>query len=294
MSATISQIMSALDVGRAISKFLFTLHLFTRNDIPTTIIPTTLFALVAAPLCSPYRCVHVVWWIWLHLLHFNVANQVIDPTEDRRNKASRPIPAGYISLRDAVYLRWFLVPICLVSSAFYSIQVFSASIAITLLTLWYNEFKAHSHWFSKNLMTGVGYACFQAGATLIAGKDISQLEPNAVLAVLLSIAMFATTLQAQDFKDQEGDRSVGRRTLPIAHPSPARMSMFIGLPMWSICLAYVWGMDAFCSVAFVLYSGLVGLRFMVCKTTQADRLSCQLYTLVFCRTFTSWLLAFLP
>ncbi|KAG2116984.1 UbiA prenyltransferase family-domain-containing protein [Suillus discolor] len=270
--------MSALDFGRAISKSLFTLYLFTHNDILTTIIPTTLFALVSAPLYSPYRCVHVVWWIWLHLLHFNVANQVIDPAEDGRNKASRPIPAGYISLRDAVYLRWSLVPICLVSSAFYSIQVLSASLAITLLTLWYNEFKAHNHWFSKNLMTGLGYACFQAGATLIAGRDMSQLEPNALLAVLLSIAMFATTLQAQDFKDQEGDRSIGRRTLPIAHPSPARVSMFVGLPMWSICLTQVWRMDAYCSVAFVLYSGLVGLRFMVCKTTQADRLSCQLYS----------------
>lgn len=107
---------------------------------------------------------------------------------------------------------------------------------------------------------------------------MSRLEPNALLAVLLSIAMFATTLQAQDFKDQEGDRSIGRRTLPIAHPSPARVSMFIGLPMWSICLTQVWRMDAYCSVAFVLYSGLIGLRFMVCKTTQADRLSCQLYS----------------
>jgi 4-hydroxybenzoate polyprenyltransferase len=274
--------MNALVFGRAISKSLFTLHLFTQNDILTTIIPTTLFALVAAPLCSPYRCVHVVWWIWLHLLHFNVANQVIDPAEDGRNKASRPIPAGYISLRDAVYLRWCLVPICLVASAFYSIQVLSASLAITLLTLWYNEFKAHSHhWFSKNLMTGLGYACFQAGATLIAGRDMSRLEPNALLAVFLSIAMFATTLQAQDFKDQEGDRSIGRRTLPIAHPSPARVSMFVGLPMWSICLTQVWGMDAFCSVAFIFYSGLVGLRFMVCKTTKADRLSCKLYSLWF-------------
>jgi 4-hydroxybenzoate polyprenyltransferase len=107
---------------------------------------------------------------------------------------------------------------------------------------------------------------------------MSRLEPNALLAVFLSIAMFATTLQAQDFKDQEGDRSIGRRTLPIAHPSPARVSMFVGLPMWSICLTQVWGMDAFCSVAFIFYSGLVGLRFMVCKTTQADRLSCKLYS----------------
>ncbi|KAG2046710.1 hypothetical protein BDR06DRAFT_898725 [Suillus hirtellus] len=273
--------MSALDFGRAISKSLCTLYLFTHNDILTTIIPTTLFALVSAPLYSPYRCVHVVWWIWLHLLQFNVANQVIDPAEDGRNKANRPIPAGYISLRDAVYLRWSLIPICSVSSAFYSMQVLSASLAITLLTLWYNEFKAHIHWFSKNLMTGLGYACFQAGATLIAGRDMSRLEPNALLAVLLSIAMFATTLQAQDFKDQEGDRSIGRQTLPIAHPSPARVSMFIGLPIWSICLTQVWRIDAYCSVAFVSYSGLIGLRFMVCKTAQADRLSCQLYSLWF-------------
>ncbi|KAG1732862.1 UbiA prenyltransferase family-domain-containing protein [Suillus paluster] len=243
--------MGAFVRGRAISQSLFTLHLFTQNDIMTTIIPT------------------------VGMLAFQVTS------EDGRNKASRPIPAGYISLQDAIYLRWALVPICLISSAFYSIQVLSASLAIAFLTLWYNEFRAHSHWFSKNLMTGVGYACFQVGATLIAGRDMSRLEPAALLAVLLSIAMFATTLQAQDFKDQEGDRSIGRRTLPIAYPSRARVSMFIGLPMWSICLTQVWGVDVFCSVAFVLYAGLVGLRFMVCKTTRADRLSCKLYSVWF-------------
>ncbi|KAJ8582065.1 hypothetical protein M405DRAFT_831299 [Rhizopogon salebrosus TDB-379] len=273
--------MSLATVIQGISKSLLTLHLFTQNDILTTIIPTTLFAAVAAPICSLYRYFHVVWWIWLHLLHFNVANQIIDPAEDGNNKATRPIPAGHISLRNAIYLRWTLVPICLISSAFYSIQVLGASLAIAFLTLWYNEFKAHSHWFSKNLMTGVGYACFQVGATLVAGRDMSRLESTAILAVLISIAMFATTLQAQDFKDREGDHSIGRRTLPIVYPSQARLSMFLLLPMWSICLTQVWGMDAFCSVAYVIYAGIVGSRFMVCKTTKADRLSCKLYSIWF-------------
>jgi 4-hydroxybenzoate polyprenyltransferase len=122
---------------------------------------------------------------------------------------------------------------------------------------------------------------------------MSRLESTAILAVLISIAMFATTLQAQDFKDREGDHSIGRRTLPIVYPSQARLSMFLLLPMWSICLTQVWGMDAFCSVAYVIYAGIVGSRFMVCKTTKADRVSCKLYSVsrtFFCMTsvLNSW------
>lgn len=262
-------------------RYLQILYFFTSDDITTTIIPITLFAVVAGPLCNLRRCSHIVFWIWLHLLHFNVANQIIDPQEDGKNKSSRPIPAGLISLEDAVVLRWALIPICLALSAYYSSQVFGLSFVLTLFIIFYNELKAHEHWISKNFITAVGYACFEIGSTLIAGKDMSRLEPNAILAIILSLAVFASTLHAQDFKDVEGDRLIGRRTLPIAFPNLARMSMMVALPLWSICLSRVWGVDALCTFAFTAYGVMVGLKFMTCKTSQAARKSCKLYSLWF-------------
>ncbi|KAG1722542.1 UbiA prenyltransferase family [Suillus paluster] len=266
---------------RSAMRYLQILYFFTRDDITTTIIPITLFAVVAGPLSNFQRCFHIVFWIWLHLLHFNVANQIIDPQEDGKNKSSRPIPAGLISLEDAVVLRWALIPICLATSAYYSSQVFGLSFLLTLFILFYNELKAHEHWISKSFITAVGYACFEIGSTLIAGKDMSRLEPNAISAIVLSLAVFASTLHAQDFKDVEGDRLIGRKTLPIAFPNLARMSMMIALPLWSICLSRVWGVNALCTFAFTAYAAIVGLRFMTCNTSQAARMSCKLYSLWF-------------
>lgn len=131
---------------------------------------------MAGPLCTMQRCIHVVFWIWLHLLQFNVANQVIDPEEDGKNKSSRPIPSGQISLKDAVVLRWALVPVCLATSAYYSSKVFGISFVLTLFIILYNELEAHWHWASKSFITAVGYACFEIGSTLIAGSSPSILS----------------------------------------------------------------------------------------------------------------------
>lgn len=267
--------------SRFVMLYLQILYSFTSDDITTTIIPITLFAVVAGPLCNFQRCSHIVFWIWLHLLHFNVANQIIDPQEDGKNKSSRPIPAGLISLEDAVVLRWALIPICLVISACYSSQVFGLSFVLTLFILFYNELKAHEHWISKNFITAVGYACFEIGSTLIAGKDMSRLEPTAISAIFLSLAVFTSTLHAQDFKDVDGDRLIGRQTFPIAFPNLARTSMLVALPLWSICLSRVWGMNTLSTLAFTGYAAMVGIRFMTCKTSQAARVSCKLYSLWF-------------
>jgi 4-hydroxybenzoate polyprenyltransferase len=110
------------------------------------------------------------------------------------------------------------------------------------------------------------------------GCDRSTIEPTALVAVVASMVIFATTLHCQDFKDAEGDRMIGRKTLPILFPSLARISVMVGLPLWSVLLTYLWKIDVICSAVFVAYAGLVGLRFMMLKSTQADRKSCQLYS----------------
>ncbi|KAH7919944.1 hypothetical protein BV22DRAFT_1022117 [Leucogyrophana mollusca] len=270
--------MASQALGRSIEYHLRTLFLFTQSDITTTVIPITLFAIVAAPACDLSHALHAVFWIWLHLLQFDVANQVLDPDEDKVNKATRPLPAGRITLTNAIYLRWALVPICLAVSALYSAETLGASVAMASLTVWYNEFRAHSHWLSKNVMTAVGFASFELGGTLVAGCDRSRLEPVGALAIALSTGVFITTLHAQDFKDEEGDRLVGRKTLPIVFPSLARASILVGLPLWSICLSCVWGMDLVCSLAFTAFALVVGSRFALNTTVQGARMSCKLYS----------------
>ncbi|KAH7908466.1 UbiA prenyltransferase family [Hygrophoropsis aurantiaca] len=258
---------------------LRSLYLFTQSDISTTIIPVTLFALAAAPIYNLVHCIHVILWIWVHLLQFDVANQIVDPEEDSKNKASRPIPAGRITLQNATYLRWILVPFCLAYSAFYSIQVLGASAAIAVLTILYHEGRAHGHWLSKNVITAVTYGAFELGATIVAGRDYSHVENTGLLSVAISVAIQATTLQAQDFKDVEGDHLIGRLTIPIVFPTLSRPSMLIGLFMWSVYLTKVWCLDWASGVAFIVLSVLVGARFVLYKERKADKKSCKYYSL---------------
>ncbi|KAG2360756.1 UbiA prenyltransferase family [Suillus spraguei] len=270
----------ALDSGRRISGHIVTLFLFTKSDVLTTLLPVTLFALANASHLNAPRILNIIIWIWIHLLKFDISNQIQDPEEDKRNKPDRPLPAGRITTQNAADVRWLLVPVCLIFSAIYGRQTLAYSCCFEALSMWYNEFGGHKAGLSKNLLTAIGYTCLEAGATIIAGSSPC-LDSISGRAVALNCAVFATTLHAQDFKDEEGDRFIGRRTLVTLFPTFARVSMVIGVPLWSFFLSRLWSVDLTCSVVFMAYGIVVGGRFMVYRTSSADKQSCKLYSLWF-------------
>ncbi|KAG0704013.1 UbiA prenyltransferase family [Suillus ampliporus] len=270
----------ASDSSRRITGHIMTLFLFTKSDVLTTLLPITLFALAAAPHPHPNRILDTIIWIWMHLLKFDISNQIQDPEEDKMNKPDRPLPAGRITIQNAADLRWLLVPVCLIFSAMYGRQTLASSVCFEAFSIWYNEFGGNKTGLSKNLLTAIGYTCLEVGATIVAGSS-PRIDSISARAVAFSCAVFATTLHAQDFKDEEGDRFTGRRTLVTLFPGFARMSMMIGVPLWSFCLSRLWNVDFVCSVVFIGYGMIVGGRFMVYRTASADKQSCKLYSLWF-------------
>ncbi|KAG9309608.1 UbiA prenyltransferase family-domain-containing protein [Chiua virens] len=264
-----------------ISYHLYTLYLFTKNDILTAIIPVTLFAVASAPLCSPIYILPTVFWVWLHILQFDLANQIKAPEEDKVNKPSRPLPAGRISLRNATILRWLIAPLCLAYSSLYSTQLAFASLEMQLFTVLYNELDGDKNWLSKNGILAIMYGCMELGGTLSATHDFSSISETAKLAVQLTIAVFTTTVHCQDFKDVEGDRVTGRVTVPIMFPIASRLVVGLGLPLWSFLLCWVWDIDWVCTVAFVAYGCFVGGRFLLLRTRDADKRSCKYYSIWF-------------
>ncbi|KAG8214405.1 UbiA prenyltransferase family-domain-containing protein [Butyriboletus roseoflavus] len=268
-----------------ISDFLYHLHtlfLFTKADIRTALIPQTIFALAAAPVCHPSHVIHVVAWMWLHLLTCNIANQIKAPDEDKINKPFRPLPSGRISEGHARMLRWILVPVCLAVSAAYSTELFFTSLDIQILTVLYSELRGDAGFLLKNSLTGLMYGCAGSGGALLAVCDRSHVPKTAQLAVQLSMAVFASTLHAQDFKDVSGDRLTGRCTFPIAFPFLSRLSVALGIPLWSICLSHVWHLDLLSSTAFLLYSSYTGVRFMLYRSIGDDKRSCKFYSVSAC------------
>jgi len=264
-----------------IRSHLYTIFLFIQNDILTAIIPVILFSTTSAPLCSSIQILPTTLWIFLHLLQFNLANQIKAPEEDRLNKPSRPLPAGRIFVRDATILRWLVAALCLAHSSLYSIQLVFSSLEMQLFTFWYNELDGDKNWLSKNAVLAIMYGCSELGGTLIAGCDPSRVSETAKLAVQLTIAVFTSTVHCQDFKDIEGDRLIGRCTVPIRFPIASRLIAGLGLPIWSYLLCCIWDISLYCTLAFVAYGCFVGGRFLFLRTRDADKRSCQYYSVWF-------------
>ncbi|KAH8110328.1 UbiA prenyltransferase family-domain-containing protein [Phellopilus nigrolimitatus] len=293
--------------SKALYHFNTTL-LFTASDWKTTVIPivsisisfiflTPSFALelgarskfdfatrtslacASAPLSSPTRIPHVLFWTWFHVLQFNFSNQTVSPEEDALNKPERPIPAKRIALETALFFRWWVMPpLCCLLSVMYSWECVGASMLLCVFTVLYDELGASAgHWAGRNAVNALGFMAFELGSCLIAGPDLHTLDTTALLAIACSMGIFATTIQAQDFEDEPGDRAVGRQTLPIVAPSLARPTLLLAILAWSIGLSFLWELSLAYSAAFVALGTIVGLRFVLWGGVEVDHRSFILY-----------------
>lgn len=103
-----------------------------------------------------------------------------------------------------------------------------------------------------------------------------ELSPMALAAHYLSIAIVFTTIHAQDFRDEVGDRQEKRRTIPIVMPEAGRLSMPVGLLAWSLALGML-RLSPVIRVSLIAMGGFVGLRFYCLRTAEADKTSYLLY-----------------
>ncbi|EJF57469.1 hypothetical protein DICSQDRAFT_69381 [Dichomitus squalens LYAD-421 SS1] len=253
-----------------------TLYLFTKSDMKTIFFPITLFAWCTVPNTNSLAFTRSALWTWLHLLQFCVSNQSLSPDEDAQNKPWRPIPAGRLPVRQATRLRWALLPLCLFLSFSFGIPAVGAVLMVGILL--HNELKLDSHWFTRNVLNAIGYATFDAGAMTVAqaGAHLSFSYP-ALAAHYTSIAIVLTTIHAQDFQDEEGDRVQKRRTIPIVMPAAGRLSMPVGLTLWSLGLSEGWHLPNAHRLALITIGLYVGSRFYFLRSPGADKTSYRLY-----------------
>ena len=97
------------------------------------------------------------------------------------------------------------------------------------------------------------------------------------MAVIASAGIFLTTIQAQDFKDTEGDRLIGRKTLPIVAPRIARPTLMMALMAWSIGLSLFWQTNLMPTLAFNALALWVGGRYITLNSIPQDQVSFYLY-----------------
>ena len=98
-----------------------------------------------------------------------------------------------------------------------------------------------------------------------------------MLSICISTCATASTYHVQDFKDVEGDRLIGRQTLPLLRPEQARLSVLLVLLAWSVALTVIWELDLFSASTLICLGLTVGLRFFCYRTVSTDQMSFYWY-----------------
>jgi 4-hydroxybenzoate polyprenyltransferase len=165
----------------------------------------------------------------------NVLNQVYDLDIDRVNKPNRPLPAGRVSVREALLASGVLYALAVIPTwlvVIYPYNSFAEKLAAPLgrhecmaiyllgmlSTLIYSmpafgRTKALGIWANITIAIPRGCLLKVAGWSMVA--SVLHLEPWYIGTIFLLFLIGAAS--TKDFSDVEGDRAGGCRTLPILY-----------------------------------------------------------------------------
>ncbi|KAJ7437437.1 UbiA prenyltransferase family-domain-containing protein [Mycena galericulata] len=252
---------------------------FTKSDYKTIVFPVIFYGIMAAPQVSFERILHLALWVWLYLLQFCAANQMLSGEEDKINKPYRPIPAELISVHHTKVIRWILVPVCLALSWFY--DVVYPGLSLTAAFVVYNELGLDSFFYTKNFLNAIGIVSWNVGAAKITRAGLATPHGNEWLAPYISTLLIATTIHVQDFRDEAGDRKQGRITFPVVLPEFSRRMTLVLMTIWSFGLGAFWASEStlLASATFMGLGVYIGLRVMFQRAEPEDKVTLQLYML---------------
>ncbi|KAK3326649.1 UbiA prenyltransferase family [Apodospora peruviana] len=235
-------------------EFLKTLYLFGKSDIPVATLPSMAVALVLAGPSNPPLVAKAFVWLQLHMLTFQVKNQIDGIEEDRLAKPHRPLPSGRISPASARTL--YHVLFALMWAGALSTGTVVCTLAYSVAIVVYNEGGLAAVPVVKNVIGAVGLACYCWGTTVILDGG-RQLQGLKAVAVLMIGFIFATTGHAQDFRDRSADALQNRRTIPLLLSEPvARWSLAAEIIVWTAGLLLLWKPPVVMGIVFTA----LGLR----------------------------------
>ncbi|RWA03444.1 hypothetical protein EKO27_g11662 [Xylaria grammica] len=235
--------------------FAYTLYLFVCDNLGDIVCMGYLFGALNATIASKLSMgpdlqmreiflstPRMILWSLSNLLLFNIHNQRHPSAmlEDHQNKPWRPLPAGRVSPQMTNRLMFIMYPVVLLISYHWGGMV--PCLLEAFSCLWYNEWGGASDPFLKNLLNGVGLACFFAGPLeVVAGRCIFTGGGKAAIWLGILSACITTTVHTQDFRDVKGDLATGRRTVPLVIGDvPARILVAVGVVTGTGVVCWFW------------------------------------------------------
>lgn len=279
-------------LGREVQLFLR----FTWRDHSAAIIPALLFMMAAVKASAPRQLLLSLLialarglpYFALFLYSFCLSNQISGVEEDRINKPDRPLPAGLVSLEGAK-LRW------LVLMGLYPVVAFMLgglglmfwAVVWQVLSVLHNSLGWSTHWALKNLVVMTLGTLAQLAQAWLLVAELTPLAWRWILVISVSVGL---TISIQDFRDVEGDRSRGRRTLPICVGDLASRyalsALCLLLPIvTSLLLRGAAGLTPialFPSLMSLGFSLCVAVRLLCRRCPQEDHTTYMLWTYWYC------------
>lgn len=264
---------------------------FVWRDLSATMVPAFIFMLAAArsrwPLSATELLLAValnVLYYWLYIYSFCLANQITGVDEDRINKPDRPLPARLVTLRGA-YVRYVLTTTGFALVGWHG-EVLSWTLLWIATTFLLTFGRLDRHWVTKNVCAMSAGTLAQLGA---AWEMVTPMTPASWKWIAVVAAFVGATTPFQDFRDLEGDRRRGRRTLPVvlgqARARVVMAAVFLTMPivihMSLIAPLVSWGGLA-CDLAFAIMSTVIAVRILRGRDTVEDHRTYMLHTYQYC------------
>lgn len=275
---------------------LYTIWLFTENDIATFLVQCFLFGLSGAASGSlitaaggkPFgvfdalsNLPRMVLFNWLNLLIFNLGNQSMPgaPEEDALNKPQRPIPAGRITQRGAQNLLMGVILVTL--PIMFALDVHLETSLLIVFEYMYNELGGGDvHYHVRNALLSIGFALYNAGSLRLAAGPLGYVNGAGYVWIAIVSAVILSTMHIQDFKDQAGDATRGRRTMPLVlGDATARGLMALAVTFWALFCPVFWHCGVVGFGASVVTGAVVVGRLFLCRTQKADASTWKMWSL---------------
>lgn len=279
-----------IDLSASLYSAVRVVWAFVESDYITFAVPNTLFGIVGA-LCAGglvdgpqpmllevlKRLPGVLFFNSYNLLIFDLANQRTPESveEDRINKPWRPIPSGKVTADQTRRAVLFASALALAFN--YTLGVWKEGLLVQTLSWYYNDLRGGDEIF-RDAIIAVSYGLANQTSLQLAIGPRNTVSAQGKLWTAIVSGVILTTMNVQDLKDQEGDRSRNRKTMPLVFgDEAARYALAIFVPLWSCICASFWGLQGVQYSLPLALGAVVVWRVLTKRTPKEDSRTWKLW-----------------
>lgn len=273
---------------------------FVWRDLSATVIPNLILTVAALKSKEAWTFAEALaalgrsfLYFWLYIYGFCLANQISGIDEDRANKPDRPLSAGLVSYRGA--LRRWAVVMLLFSLVGWWFGILKWAVLWQACIVLHNFCNWSKHWFTKNfIIMQIGVVALMAPAWEL----VTPLNPTIWRWIIIMAIMIGITINLQDLRDIQGDRLMGRKTLPICWgEARTRIALCVSFILLAVVIHFGLMMPAghtwpivLCDLLLAAIDVVIAVRIITVKTPRADHKTYMLYTYWHCCVMASAIL----